>query len=53
MSNVVYIKKVENYDDILKRKHTKFPIFLKKILFLYKTFFNVVTKKKVEDTNTI
>lgn len=51
MSNVVYIKKVENYDDILKRKHTKFPVFFKKILFLYKTFFNVITKKKVEDTN--
>lgn len=51
MHNIIYIKKVENYDDILKRKHTKFPVFLKKILFLYKTFFNVITKKKIEDAN--
>lgn len=51
MHNIIYIKKVENYDDILKRIHTKFPVFLKKILFLYKTIFNVVTKKKVEDAN--
>lgn len=51
MHNIIYVKKVENYDDILKRKHTKFSVFLKKILFLYKTIFNVITKKKVEDIN--
>lgn len=49
MSNIIYIKKVENYDDILKGKNNKIPLILKKVLFLYKNFFNIITKKRIEE----
>lgn len=51
MNNVIYIKKVENYDDILIRKHSNFPLIFKKFIFLFKNLFNVITKKKIEDAN--
>ena len=51
MNNIIYVKKVENYDDILRTKHSNLPLLLKKLIFLYKNLFNVITKKKVEDEN--
>ena len=51
MNNVIYVKKLENYDDILIRKHSNLPLLLKKLIFLYKNLFNVITKKKVENTD--
>lgn len=51
MNNIIYVKKVEDFDDILIRKHSNFPLIFKKFIFLFKNFFNVITKKKVEDEN--
>ena len=48
---IIYLKEVYSYDDILKREHKKMPLFLKKIIFLFKNLFNVVTKKNVEEYN--
>jgi len=51
MANIVYIKKVDEYDDVLKEKHKKNPKFFKEIIFMYKNIFNIITKKKVENEN--
>lgn len=45
----IYLKETSSYDDILKNKHNKMPLFLKKMIFLYKNIFNIVTKNKYED----
>ena len=44
---VIYLKETSSYDDILKKEHNKLPLFFKKIVFLYKNIFNIVTKKKI------
>ena len=49
MKNIIYLKEVSNYDDILKNTYTKLPLFFKKVIFLYKNIFNIITKKKNED----
>jgi len=46
---VIYLKETSSYDDILKKEHNKLPLFFKKIVFLYKNIFNIVTKKNAED----
>ena len=46
---IIYLKETSSYDDILKKEHNKLPLFLKKIVFLYKNMFNIVTKKRIED----
>lgn len=51
MSNIVYIKTVEEYDDIFKKKYTKMPLWMKRGVFLYKRFFNIITKKVNEECN--
>lgn len=51
MSNIVYIKKVEEYNDIFKNKHDKMPLCLKKFWLFYKSFFNIITKKVKENYN--
>ena len=33
------------------KKHSNFPLLLKKFIFLYKNIFNIITKKKIEDAN--
>jgi len=50
---IVYLKETSSYNDILKNKHKKMPLFLKKIIFLYKNIFNIVTKKKYEDIEVL
>ena len=51
MKNIVYIKKVDDYNDILKKNYNKISMFLKKIIYLYKNIFGIITKKKIEDFN--
>lgn len=46
---IIYLKETSSYDDILKNKHSKMPLFFKKLIFLYKNIFNIITKKNVED----
>ncbi len=47
---IIYLKETSSYDDVLKKEHDKMPLFFKKIIFLYKNIFNVITKKKNENT---
>lgn len=51
MENLIYIKKVENYNDVLKQRYIKMPMILKKVVFMYKNIFNIITKKKVAGYN--
>ena len=51
MKNIIYLKEASDYDDILKNKHDKLPLFFKKIIFLYKNIFNIITKKNMEGYN--
>ena len=46
---VIYLQEVSNYDDILKKEHSKIPWFIKNIIFTYKRIFNIVTKKSLEN----
>lgn len=47
--NIIYLKETSSYDDILKNEHKKIPLLFKKLLFLHKNIFNIITKKKIED----
>lgn len=46
---IVYLKEVDSYDDILKKEYKRLPLFFKKIIFLFKNIFNIVTKKTIEE----
>lgn len=46
---VIFLKETSSYDDALKKDNKKLPLFLKKLTFLYKYTFNIVTKKKISD----
>ena len=48
---IIYLKEVDSYDDILKKEYKKLPLFFKKIIFLFKNIFNIVTKKSEEEYN--
>ena len=48
---IIYLKEVDSYDDILKKEYKKLPLFFKKIIFLIKNIFNIVTKKSEEEYN--
>lgn len=48
---IIYLKEVESYDDILKKEHKRMPLFLKKVIFLCKNIFNIITKKKMDGNN--
>ena len=47
MDNIIYIKALDDYDEIVKSK-IKLPLIVKKIVFLYKNIFNIITKKNDE-----
>ena len=51
MDHIIYIKKVDDYNEIFKKKYKRMPMLLKKLVFLYKNIFNIITKKKLEDCN--
>lgn len=46
---VIYLKETSSYDDIFKKEHKKMPLFFKKIVYLYKNIFNIITKKNEAD----
>lgn len=48
---IIYLKEVDSYDDVLKKEYKKLPLFFKKIIFLFKNIFNIVSKKNVEENN--
>jgi len=47
--HIIYLKEVSSYNDVLKKNYEKMPLCIKKIIFLYKNIFNIITKKKLED----
>ena len=61
MKNIVYVKKVDNENDILKKEYQNKPKFftkkiyykisyvIKKIIFFYKNIFNIITRKKIDE----
>lgn len=48
---IIYLKEVDSYDDILKKEHKRLPLFFKKVIFLFKNLFNIITKKEIEENN--
>lgn len=48
MRNIIYLKKVDSYEDVIKSEN-KIMNFIKKGIFLYKNMFNIVTKKYIEE----
>lgn len=51
MKKIIYLKELNSYDEILKKEYKNFPMFFKKIIFLFKNLFNIVTKKNIEGNN--
>lgn len=50
MEDVIYLKKVDDYDEVVNCK-MKLPLILKKIIFLYKNIFNITTKNSKDGFN--
>ena len=50
MENIIYIKKLDDYDEIINCK-LKLSLTLKKIIFLYKNIFNIITKQSKDEFN--
>ncbi len=48
MNKIVYVKIAENEDDVLINNHPKLPMWIKKLIFIYKNIFNIITKKQIE-----
>ena len=46
---IIYLKEASSYDDMLKKEYNKMTIFFKKLIYIYKNIFNIVTKKKIDD----
>lgn len=46
---IIYLKETSNFDEILIKQHKGMPILFKKIIFMFKNIFNIVTKKKTND----
>lgn len=46
---IIYLKETSSFKEILKKKHNKMPLFIKKAIFLYKNIFNIITKKSIEN----
>lgn len=51
MKKIIYLKELNNYDEILKKEYKNFPLILKKMIFLFKNLFNIITKKNIEGCN--
>lgn len=51
MNNIIYLKKVDNFEEILNTKYKRMPQFFKKCIYKYKNIFNIITKKNIEDNN--
>lgn len=50
MEKVIYLKKLDDYEEVLKSKR-KILLNFKRFIFLYKNLFNIITKKKIEEFN--
>lgn len=48
---IIYLKELNNYDEVLKKEYNRIPLFIKKIIFILKNMFNIVTKKNIEGYN--
>lgn len=48
---IIYLKEVSDFNDILRKQHKRIPVLLKKIIFMFKNIFNIVTKKQINDCN--
>ena len=46
---IVYLKETTNYEEMLKKDNLKVPILVKKLIFLFKNIFNIVTKKSINN----
>ena len=46
---IIYLKGVNEYNAILKKKNNKIPLIIKKIIFVYRNIFNVITKIQREE----
>lgn len=46
---IIYLKEASSYDDMLKKEYNKMTIFFKKLIYIYKNIFNIVTKTKIDD----
>lgn len=51
MEKIIYLKELNNYNEILKKEYKNFPLILKKIIFLFKNIFNIVTRKNIDGYN--
>lgn len=51
MKDIIYLKEASSYDDIFKKKYNRIPLFFKKLIFLFKHIFNMITKKQMEGHN--
>ena len=47
MEKIMYIKKVDNYDEIIK-KYNRLPMFFKKIIYLYRNLFGKPIIKRID-----
>lgn len=48
MENIIYIKTMDCYDEII---NIKLSLFLKKLIFKYKKIFNIITKRNLNGLN--
>ena len=51
MENIVYLKKVDRYEEIIKKENKTIPLCINKIIYTYKKIFNIITKKIVDGEN--
>lgn len=51
MKKIIYLKELNNYDEVLKKEYNRIPLIIKKIIFILKNMFNIVTKKNIEGYN--
>lgn len=47
-TQIIYLKETNSFNDIFKKEHNKMPMLFKKMYFLYKNIFNIITKKNIE-----
>lgn len=46
---IIYLKEISDFDDVLKKHYKRMPLLLKKIIFIFKNILNIVTKKYIDD----
>ena len=51
MENIVYIKIVDKYEEVMKKGKNTIPLCINKIIYVYKNIFNIITKKIINEEN--